>query len=145
MYIFLFVNLYWTWMDGWMYTSVHGRTLSRDYSLEGCRVEECTFSYLSTCIGYKLPTFGEYMSVGGFLCALRAQGWEIWVSRQLSEIFCQREQLSDLTVVHPKTVRAYSCPSARKVPTVSSDLTVVPSDRKQSASRAGSNCKTPYL
>ena len=80
-----------------------------------------TLDHMSTCIGYKLPTFGEYMSVGGFLCALRAQGWEIWVSRQLSEIFCQRGQLSDLTVVHPKTVRAYSCPSARKVLTVSSD------------------------
>ena len=34
----------------------------------GRRVEECTFSYMYTCIGYKLPIFGEYMSVGGFLC-----------------------------------------------------------------------------
>ena len=39
--------------------------------------QECTFSYMYTCIGYKLPTFGEYMLVGGFLCALRAQGWGI--------------------------------------------------------------------
>ena len=28
------------------------------------------------CIGYLLPTFGEYTSLGGFLCALRAQGQE---------------------------------------------------------------------
>ena len=28
------------------------------------------------CIGYILPTFGGYMTVGGCLCALRALGWE---------------------------------------------------------------------
>ena len=32
----------------------------------------------------KLPTFRECMSVGGFLCALQAQGWEIClVNRQV--------------------------------------------------------------
>ena len=37
-----------------------------------------------SCIGYKLPTFGEYMLIGGFLCALRAQGWGIClVNRQV--------------------------------------------------------------
>ena len=46
--------------------------------------QECTFSYMYTCIGYKLPTFGEYMLIGGFLCALRAQGWGIClVNRQV--------------------------------------------------------------
>ena len=30
--------------------------------------QECTFSYMYTCIRYKLPTFGEYMLVGGFVC-----------------------------------------------------------------------------
>ena len=37
-----------------------------------CIIRKCT---LHTNIGYKLPTFGEYMSAVGFLCALRAQGW----------------------------------------------------------------------
>ena len=32
--------------------------------------------YIYICIGYFLPTFGEYMSLGGFLCALRARGQE---------------------------------------------------------------------
>ena len=30
-------------------------------------------------IGYLLPTFGEYKSLGGFLCALRAQGREMYI------------------------------------------------------------------
>ena len=34
---------------------------------------ECTFCNVCICIGYMLPTFGEYTSVEGFLCALRAQ------------------------------------------------------------------------
>ena len=38
--------------------------------------QECTCSNMYTCIGYKLPTFGEYMSAGGFLCALQARGEE---------------------------------------------------------------------
>ena len=29
--------------------------------------QECTFSYMYTCIGYKLPTFGEYMLVGEYV------------------------------------------------------------------------------
>merc|ERR1712001_562959 len=45
--------------------------------------QECTFSYMYSCIGYKLPTFGEYMLVGGFLCALRAQGWVICLVRNV--------------------------------------------------------------
>ena len=81
--------------------------------------QECTFSYMYTCIGYKLPTFGECMSVGGFLCALRAQGWGIFLVRnvhflicillldincQLSEINRQWRQLSEET-----TVRGDNC------------------------------------
>ena len=27
------------------------------------------------CIGYILPTFGGYMTIGGYLCALWALGW----------------------------------------------------------------------
>ena len=30
-------------------------------------------------IGYILPTFGECTSFGGFLCALRAQGWKMCI------------------------------------------------------------------
>ena len=45
--------------------------------------QECTFSYMYTCIGYKLPTFGECMLVGGFLCALWAQGWGICLVRNV--------------------------------------------------------------
>ena len=43
------------------------------------------------CIGYKLPTFGEYMPVERFLCALRAQGWGmyIFVYVLLLDINCQ--------------------------------------------------------
>ena len=33
------------------------------------------------CIGYILPTFGICTSFGGFLCALRAQGWGICLVR----------------------------------------------------------------
>ena len=56
-----------------------------------CRVGELTFTFaLDICwkqcenicklniyidIGYILPTLGGHMSVGGFLCALRAQDW----------------------------------------------------------------------
>ena len=43
---------------------------------------------LYTCIGYKLPTFGEYMLVGGFLCALRAQGWVICLVRNVHFLLC---------------------------------------------------------
>ena len=50
--------------------------------------QECTFSYMYTCIGYKLPTFGEYMLVGGFLCALRAQGWGICLVRNVHFLIC---------------------------------------------------------
>ena len=41
-----------------------------------------------TCIGYKLPTFGECMLVGGFLCALRAQGWGICLVRNVHFLIC---------------------------------------------------------
>ena len=40
----------------------------------GRRVWESTFCNIYICIGYMLPTFGVYASVGGFLCALWAQG-----------------------------------------------------------------------
>ena len=36
----------------------------------GRRVRESTFCNIYICIGYMLPTFGVYASVGGFLCAL---------------------------------------------------------------------------
>ena len=52
-------------------------------SLGNMSGQECTFSYMYTCIGYKLPTFGECMLVGGFLCALRAQGWGICLPGEL--------------------------------------------------------------
>ena len=32
-----------------------------------------TFGNIYICMGYMLTTFGEYTSVGGFLCALRTQ------------------------------------------------------------------------
>ena len=40
----------------------------------GRRVWESTFCNIYICIGYMLPTFGVYASVGGFLCDLWAQG-----------------------------------------------------------------------
>ena len=40
----------------------------------GRRVWKCTFLNRYICIGYLLPTFVEYMSLGGFLCAFRAHG-----------------------------------------------------------------------
>merc|ERR1719222_1329411 len=39
-------------------------------------------------IGYKLPTFQECMSVGGFLCALRAQGWGMCLVRNVHFLMC---------------------------------------------------------
>ena len=67
--------------------------------------QECTFSYsyMYTCIRYKLPTFGEYMLVGGFLCALRAQGWGICLVRNVH--YLSRGKLSDLELV-----RGGTCP-----------------------------------
>ena len=38
-----------------------------------------TFGNIYICIGYMLLTFGEYTSVGGFLCALRPQGWGMYI------------------------------------------------------------------
>ena len=72
-----------------------------------CRVGEFTFTFaLDICwkqcekicklniyidIGYSLPTLGGRMSVGGFLCTLRAQGWgnyfEIYIF--VMDIICQ--------------------------------------------------------
>ena len=40
----------------------------------GRGVRKSKFFNIYICIGYLLPTFGEYTSLGGFLCALRAQG-----------------------------------------------------------------------
>ena len=39
----------------------------------GRRVRDSTFCNIHICIGYMRPTFGGYMSVGGFLCTLWAQ------------------------------------------------------------------------
>ena len=40
-----------------------------------------------TCIGYILPTFGGYMTVGGCLCALRALGSVCDETQNLNETF----------------------------------------------------------
>ena len=69
-----------------------------------CRVGELTFTFaLDICwkqcenicklniyidIGYILPTFGECTSFGGFLCALRAQGWGIFLVRNVHFLIC---------------------------------------------------------
>ena len=45
----------------------------------GHKVGEYTFCNIYICIGYILPTIVEYCSVGGCLCALRAQGWGIYM------------------------------------------------------------------
>ena len=50
-------------------------TIEGNVSIRGflC-AQECTFGDIYICIGYICcQYFGEYMSVGGFLCALRAQ------------------------------------------------------------------------
>ena len=39
----------------------------------GRGVGDCAFSRIYICIGFTLPTIGEYVSVGGCLCALRAR------------------------------------------------------------------------
>ena len=60
------VFIYWCWIyhtNNWGNVSVGGFLCAR----------ECTFCNVYICIGYMLPTFGEYTSVEGFLCALRAQ------------------------------------------------------------------------
>ena len=60
------------------YTSRH---VTRRVSVRpsGAGSGKVTFQYIFICIGYLLPTFGEYMSLGGFLCALRAQGREMYI------------------------------------------------------------------
>ena len=45
----------------------------------GHRVGGFTFSEICICIGYILPTFVGCCSVGGCLCALRAQGWVMYI------------------------------------------------------------------
>ena len=60
------VFIYWCWKyytNNWGNVSVGGFLFAR----------ECTFCNVYICIGYMLPTFGEYTSVEGFLCALWAQ------------------------------------------------------------------------
>ena len=60
------VFIYWCWKyhtNNWGNVSVGGFLSAR----------ECTFCNVYICIGCMLPTFGEYTSVEGFLCALRAQ------------------------------------------------------------------------
>ena len=44
----------------------------------GHKVGEYTFCNEYICIGYILPTIGGFMSVGGCLCALWAQGWKVF-------------------------------------------------------------------
>ena len=50
-------------------------------------ITKCQLSLLIG-IGYILPTFGEYTSFGGFLCALRAQGWGIFLVRNVHFLIC---------------------------------------------------------
>ena len=45
-------------------------------------ITKCQLSLLIG-IGYILPTFGDHTSFGGFLCALRAQGWGIFLVRNV--------------------------------------------------------------
>jgi hypothetical protein len=45
----------------------------------GHKVGACTCSEICFCIGYILPTIVESSSVGGCLCALRAQGWGLYM------------------------------------------------------------------
>ena len=45
----------------------------------GRRVRECIFCNEYICIRYMLPRFGGYMSVGGFPCALWAQGMGMYI------------------------------------------------------------------
>ena len=59
--------------------------LGAEWSLEsfcapfGRRVGECTFLNIYVGIEYIMPTLGGSMWVVGFLCALRAQGWGIYI------------------------------------------------------------------
>ena len=39
----------------------------------------CQQLWMYICIGYILPTIVEYCSDGGWLCALQAQGWGIYM------------------------------------------------------------------
>ena len=50
-------------------------------------ITKCQLSLLIG-IGYILPTFGECTSFGGFLCALRAQGWGIFLVRNVHFLIC---------------------------------------------------------
>ena len=58
---------------------IHYQQLGKMCQLEGvCApfgrgVGECPFSRIYICIEFTLPKIGEYVSVGGCLCALRAR------------------------------------------------------------------------
>ena len=85
-----FINWYWIYStDIWgMYVIWRVSVRPSGAGLGNISGQECTFSYMYTCIGYKLPTFGEYMLVWGFLCALRAQGWVICLVRNVHFLLC---------------------------------------------------------
>ena len=85
-----FINWYWIYSANiWgMYVIWRVSVRPSGAGLGNISGQECTFSYMYTCIGYKLPTFGEYMLVGGFLCALRAQGWVICLVRNVHFLLC---------------------------------------------------------
>ena len=85
-----FINWYWIYSANiWgMYVIWRVSVRPSGAGLGNISGQECTFSYMYTCIGYKLPTFGEYMLVGGFLCALRAQGWGICLVRNVHFLIC---------------------------------------------------------
>ena len=72
MHIFnIYIYLYWIYA-----ANILGDTCQLEVFCApfGRRARECTFCNIYICIRYMRPTFGGYMSVGGFLCALWAQG-----------------------------------------------------------------------
>merc|ERR1712001_309317 len=60
-----FINWYWIYSANiWgMYIIWRVSVRPAGAGLGNISGQECTFSYMYTCIGYKLPTFGEYMYV----------------------------------------------------------------------------------
>ena len=81
LFLLYLYNFSWVFTDGGK--QIHQQLNSRAV----LAINNAVFSRC-TCIGYKLPTFGEYMLVGGFLCALRAQGWGICLVSNVHFLIC---------------------------------------------------------
>ena len=84
------------------------------------RITKCQLSLLIG-IGYILPTFGECMSIGGFLCALRAQGWGNISDQECTFSYMYTGQLPpgqvpDLTTSPWTSSRPDNFPPPRQVP-----------------------------